>query len=621
MTVETFDLPSARASAMRVAQILLARGSKADAVEVLTVWASARNDADGHKLLAEALRYSSDSPLAKAAFASMEGLAGSEPLLESARAKWTPEVLTRFEEATKKPALGWQAEVGYNNNVRYKNQVFHIQTEDSGVKRPHIITHLFADGGRILKSYKRAYANLIGTDRLSEQVRALMKGQHKEMYIALREGKFDDIIEGRTPGGMETFEAPPNIEVRRRIASRPGEPPPADASGAYSVGVAPASGKHPVAPASTSAPPPSALVGTPASSLKPSSLGIPTLPIPGARRAAEPELEDTGAVPRARLVRARLHVIRAMRDSGVVLHEITSDTASLGGTGDVVIDDLFVGARQALLKFRAGRLYVEESGSQNGVFMRIRRPVELEYGDVFIAGEQVLRVDPTPPPNDGPDASPTYYYSSPKWASTFRVVQLWEGGRTGACFVARTNAVQIGRSGSDLNFSNDYWLSDNHCIVEDQGGFLMLTDLGSRAGTFVRLRGSVRISTGDELLVGRTRLRVEVLERREGGLARAGVQGKPEARSLWVGALSPGAAWACQPFCRARSAEVPAVGAGVSPRIPWGQRDSERPPADSRAFFFGSSSAQAARAAAPRAANSTMRSAASERAFMGRRRL
>ncbi|HEU4535896.1 MAG TPA: FHA domain-containing protein, partial [Polyangiaceae bacterium] len=491
MTVEPFDLPTARASAMRVAQILLARGSKSDAVEVLTVWASARNDADGHKLLAEALRYSSDSPLAKAAFASMEGLAGSEPLLESARAKWTPEALARFEEATKKPALGWQAEVGYNNNVRYKNQVFHIQTEDSGVKRPHVITHLFADGGRILKSYKRAYGHLVGTDRLSEQVRALMKGQHKEMYIALREGKFDDIIEGRSPGGMEVFETAPNVETRRRLGSAPS----ADASGSHpassaSPGVAgsPGSGRHPVASSvSPSAPaPPStgaaaAAAALPPAALKPSSLGIPTLPLPGTRRApaatppapapaAEPELGDTGAVPRARLVRARLHVIRAMRDSGVVLHEITSDTASLGGTGDVVIDDLFVGPRQALLKFRAGRLYVEESGSQNGVFVRIRRPVELEYGDVFIAGEQVLRVDPTPPPNDGPDASPTYYYSSPKWASTFRVVQLWEGGRTGACFVARTNAVQIGRAGCDLNFSNDYWLSENHCIVEDQGG-------------------------------------------------------------------------------------------------------------------------------------------------------
>ena len=42
--------------------------------------------------------------------------------------------------------------LGYNNNVRHKGRVFHIQTEDSGVNHPHIITHLFADGGRILKS-------------------------------------------------------------------------------------------------------------------------------------------------------------------------------------------------------------------------------------------------------------------------------------------------------------------------------------------------------------------------------------------------------------------------------------------------------------------------------------
>ena len=41
-------------------------------------------------------------------------------------------------------------QLGFNNNVRHKGRVFHIQTEDSGIKHPHIITHLFADGGRIL---------------------------------------------------------------------------------------------------------------------------------------------------------------------------------------------------------------------------------------------------------------------------------------------------------------------------------------------------------------------------------------------------------------------------------------------------------------------------------------
>ena len=52
--------------------------------------------------------------------------------------------------------------LGYNNNVRHKNRVFHIQTEDSGVKHPHIITHLFMDGGRILKSVKTSYAEHVG---------------------------------------------------------------------------------------------------------------------------------------------------------------------------------------------------------------------------------------------------------------------------------------------------------------------------------------------------------------------------------------------------------------------------------------------------------------------------
>ena len=35
---------------------------------------------------------------------------------------------------------------GYNHNVKYKEGVYHIQTEDSGLDNPHIITHLFIGG-------------------------------------------------------------------------------------------------------------------------------------------------------------------------------------------------------------------------------------------------------------------------------------------------------------------------------------------------------------------------------------------------------------------------------------------------------------------------------------------
>jgi hypothetical protein len=106
--------------------------------------------------------------------------------------------------------------LGYNNNVRHKNRVFHIQTEDSGVKHPHIITHLFMDGGRILKSVKRSYAEYIGADDMPDTVRQLMKDQHKAMFIALRDGQYDGLIESALGG------APPEAkEPRPRKSQRP----------------------------------------------------------------------------------------------------------------------------------------------------------------------------------------------------------------------------------------------------------------------------------------------------------------------------------------------------------------------------------------------------------------
>src|SRR5258706_8084234 len=86
--------------------------------------------------------------------------------------------------------------LGYNNNVRHKGKVFHIQTEDSGVKYGHIITHLFMDGGRILKSVKTSYTEYLGQEKMADIVKEMMKQQHKAMFIALRDGKFDHLVDG-----------------------------------------------------------------------------------------------------------------------------------------------------------------------------------------------------------------------------------------------------------------------------------------------------------------------------------------------------------------------------------------------------------------------------------------
>jgi hypothetical protein len=118
--------------------------------------------------------------------------------------------------------------LGYNNNVRHKGKVFHVQTEDSGVKYGHIITHLFMDGGRILKSVKTSYAEYCENDRMGEIVREMMKQQHKAMFIALRDGKFDPMIDGADAApSTQSFPAAPAVAP----PSAPAEPTPARASG------------------------------------------------------------------------------------------------------------------------------------------------------------------------------------------------------------------------------------------------------------------------------------------------------------------------------------------------------------------------------------------------------
>lgn len=81
--------------------------------------------------------------------------------------------------------------LGFNHNVRYRGDIFHIQTEDSGVANPHIITLLYR-GGTILCSKKTSYADIIKIENLETVVEELMKEQHKDMLRRLKAGEFDD---------------------------------------------------------------------------------------------------------------------------------------------------------------------------------------------------------------------------------------------------------------------------------------------------------------------------------------------------------------------------------------------------------------------------------------------
>ena len=85
---------------------------------------------------------------------------------------------------------------GFNTNVRHRGVLFHVQSEDSGRARPHIITHLY-HGGTIIASEKSSYADHLDDPDLGDLVRNLMEAQHKAVLERLRSQAFDDLIRER----------------------------------------------------------------------------------------------------------------------------------------------------------------------------------------------------------------------------------------------------------------------------------------------------------------------------------------------------------------------------------------------------------------------------------------
>ena len=149
------DLAEARATAARAAKWLVDKDRPDEAVIAARAWAAAGpNDSEGQQLLAEALRIDPSAKVAQLAFERMEGVGRSRRALRLPRSlRSTPEP-GPLEAEMRRPSFR-RAQMGFNNNIQFRDQVFHVQTEDSGLDQPHIITHLFADGGRVIKSHKR----------------------------------------------------------------------------------------------------------------------------------------------------------------------------------------------------------------------------------------------------------------------------------------------------------------------------------------------------------------------------------------------------------------------------------------------------------------------------------
>jgi pSer/pThr/pTyr-binding forkhead associated (FHA) protein len=211
--------------------------------------------------------------------------------------------------------------------------------------------------------------------------------------------------------------------------------------------------------------------------------------------------------------KARLILIRGDAGSDGLSY-LLQGTEHVAGRRDgqiVFPEDAWLSPRHANFVYRGDKLVVRDEGSKNGVYMRLRGQAVIEPGDSFLAGEQVFRLDRTPGDSAGPDPDMTYFYSSPRRPSPFRISQLLRGGGEGVVMCARENQATVGREDCDLNFPEDVFMSASHArIAVSPDGSFALIDNNSKNGTYLRIRGERELSHGDYVFLGKQLLRVEI---------------------------------------------------------------------------------------------------------------
>lgn len=89
-----------------------------------------------------------------------------------------------------------------------------------------------------------------------------------------------------------------------------------------------------------------------------------------------------------------------------------------------------------------------------------------------------------------------------------RLYLVMEGGQQGDAYDLEDETV-VGRASGEITFPHDGFMSGRHARIERRGASFVLTDEGSRNGTFIKIKGEVELKPGDMILVGKQLFRFD----------------------------------------------------------------------------------------------------------------
>ena len=170
-------------------------------------------------------------------------------------------------------------------------------------------------------------------------------------------------------------------------------------------------------------------------------------------------------------------------------------------------DDNYLSKKHArFFRDGQGRFCVEDMGTLNGTFLRLRAPFKLEHRDTIFVGRHAFRFELLQYEEQDDrtiEGDPLTRVQGVQGAAPrARILKRQEEGFRGVPFFFGTAKYVLGRTDGTHNFQKDDLMSRRHASITYRDGDYWIEDLGSQNGSFVRLRGPHVLERGDVLKMG-----------------------------------------------------------------------------------------------------------------------
>ena len=188
-----------------------------------------------------------------------------------------------------------------------------------------------------------------------------------------------------------------------------------------------------------------------------------------------------------------------------------SATTAIGrNSGGPFANDSFLSPSHAELTVSGGSITVRDNDSLNGVYVRIapNTPQSLGDGSIFRIGQEIIKFESLRENPVAEEGTETMGSQNPGYVGRIRLVV----GRDSYAntYPVPAAGMHLGRERGEVIFPEDGYVSGLHCRIHAEGEQVVLTDVGSSNGTFVRVVGEASVRNGDMLLLGQQLFRIDV---------------------------------------------------------------------------------------------------------------